>query len=308
MTGTVRGRNEATLSAKITAQIRTLDVRVGDRVKKGQALVRLDASMASISLQNAKATERLALANQANARAELARGESLRKEGALTDAVFEKLQLGGDIASAQVDQARAAIHAASQQISDATITAPFDGVIAARFKNVGDTVSAMPPTPLLQLVDPDHLEVRMSVPEALAPRLHAGDQLAATASPSGTLFQLRVTAVNASIEAASRTVEVIADVVPPLDPVLKPGALCSVDLAGAPSVRGFFLPASAVFAEGGQSFVYIAAAGKVQRRKVDAASIKPGTFLITLGLSADDPVALVAADLHDGDTVRALAD
>lgn len=204
VTVTVRSNSETTLSAKTTGQILSLGVRVGDRVKRGQTLVRLDSSMAAISLQNATAAERLALANPGNAQAEADRAKALHDQGALTDAAYDKLRMALDIASAQVDQARAAKRGASQQISDATITAPFAGVVSARFKNAGDSVSAMPPTPLLALVDPDHLEVRMTVPEALAPLLHLGDELPAVASPSGKSFRVRVSALGAAVDGASR--------------------------------------------------------------------------------------------------------
>lgn len=308
VTATVRGKSEATLSAKTTAQILKLDVRVGDRVKKGQVIARLDSTMASISLQNAKAAERLAQANLANAKLELERAKTLRDSGALAEATFDKLKMAFDIAAAQADQGRAAVRASGQQIADSTLTAPFDGVVAARFKNAGDTVSAMPPTPLVSLVDPDHLEVRMAIPEALAPLLHIGDQLPATASPSGAAFQVRISALGASVDAMSRTVEVLADVAEPVDPLLRPGTLATVDLSAAPSVQGLFLPSSAIVSDDGKSFVFVAAADRLQRRPVVLTSIKPGTVLVTQGIAAGDAVALDTSGLHDGDAVRVLAD
>lgn len=307
VTSTLRSRSEATLSAKTTGQIVKLDVRVGDRVKAGQPLVRLDASMASISLQNAKAAGRLAQANLANAKTELERATALRDQGALSDANYDKLRMAFDIASAQADQARAAIRASSQQISDASIVAPFSGVVSARFKNPGDTVSGMPPTPLLAVVDPDHLEVRMAVPEALAPLLHAGDLLPAIASPSGTAFQVRVSALGATVDALSRTVEVLADVVEPVDPGLKPGALATVDLTGSRAMKGLFLPAAVVHSADGKSFVYVVANDALQRKPVVGAPIRPGTIMVTEGLSPNDAVALDVAGIPEGQPVRALA-
>jgi RND family efflux transporter MFP subunit len=307
VTSTLRSRSEATLSAKTTGQIVKLDVRVGDRVKAGQSLVRLDASMASISLQNAKAAERLAQANLANAKTELERATALRDQGALSDANYDKLRMAFDIASAQAYQARAAIRASSQQISDASIVAPFAGVVSARFKNPGDTVSGMPPTPLLAVVDPDRLEVRMAVAEALAPLLQAGDLLPAIASPSGTAFQVRVSALGATVDALSRTVEVLADVVEPVDPGLKPGALATVDLTGSRAMKGLFLPASAVHSADGKSFVYVVVNDALQRKTVVGAPIRPGTILVTEGLSPNDAVALEVAGISEGHPVRALA-
>ena len=306
VTSTLRSKSEATLSSKTTGQIVKLDARVGDRVKAGQVLVRIDSSMASISLQNGRAAERLAQANAANAKAELERATQLREQGALTDAAFDKVRMAFDIASAQTDQAGAAIHASSQQITDATIAAPFTGVVSARFKNRGDTVSGTPPTALLSLVDPDHLEVRMAVPEALVPLLHLGDPLAATASPSSLAFQVRISALGATVDTISRTVEVLADVAEPVDPSLKPGALATVDLSISKGLMGLFLPAAACKSVDGQSYVDVVVGDRLQRKPVVAALIRPGTVLVTQGLCADDAVALDVTGIADGQPVRAL--
>lgn len=307
VTSTIRSKSEATLSAKTTGQIVKLDVRVGDRIKAGQALVRLDASMASISLQNAKAAERLAQANLVNAKAELERATTLRDQGALSDANFDKITMAFDIASAQADQARAAIRASSQQISDANIVAPFSGVVSARFKNPGDTVSGMPPTPLLSIVDPDRLEVRMNVPEALVPLLESGETLAASASPSGVAFQVRISALGATVDPMTRTVEVLADVVEPIDPSLKPGALATVDLSESKALTGLFLPAAAIQSNEGKTFVYVVVNDTLQRKLVSGSLIRPGTFLVTEGLLPSDDVALAVGGIAEGQPVRALA-
>ncbi len=307
VTSTLRSKSEATLSSKVTGQIVMLTARVGDQVKAGQVLLRIDSSMASISLQNAKAAERLAQANLANAKAELDRANQLHEQGALTDAMFDKVRMAFDVASAQTDQARAAIHGSSQAITDATIVAPFSGVVSARFKSRGDTVSGMPPTALLSLVDPDHLEVRIAVPEALVPLLHLGDPLPATASPSGAVLQVRISALGATVDPISRTVEVLADVIPPLDPNLKPGALATVELSAANGLKGLFLPAGAWQSAGGQSYVHVIVGDRLQRKPGVAALIRPGTIFVTQGLSADDTVALDVSGLPEGQPVRALA-
>ena len=308
VTSTLRSKSEATISAKTTGQILKLDVRVGDRVKAGQLLVRVDSAMASIQLQNAKAAERLAQVSRANAKAELERAKALQEQGALSEANFDKMQLMFDLASAQTDQATVAIRASGQQIADATITAPFAGVISARFRNLGDTVSGMPPTPLLSIVDPDHLEVRMAVPEALAPMLRHGNVLSATESPSGTPFQVRVSALGATVDPMSRTVEVLADVVEPVHAALKHGALATVDVAQSDGMKGLYVPAAAMHEFEGASCVLVVVGDRLQRRPVTSTMVRPGTFLVSSGLSGDDLLALDAASIPEGQAVRVLAD
>jgi len=307
VTSTLRSRNEATISAKTTGQIVKLDVRVGDRVKSGQLLVRIDSSMAAIQLQNAKASEKLAQANRANAKAEFERAKTLQEQGALSDANYERVQMAFDIASAQTDQARAAIRASGQQISDASILAPFAGVVSARFRNLGDTVSGTPPTALLSLVDPDHLEVRMAVPEALAPKLTIGDSLTAVESPSGTTFQVRVSAMGATVDSISRTVEVLADVESPTTQ-LKPGALVTVDLAKSSGMQGLYIPSAAWQKSGTDSYVRVVVGDQLLRKDVVASVVTPGTVFVTSGLTVNDDVALDAEGIPEGHSIRAISD
>ncbi|HEU4405614.1 MAG TPA: efflux RND transporter periplasmic adaptor subunit [Polyangiaceae bacterium] len=310
VTGVVRSKSEATLSSKITAQIARLDVNVGDRVRAGQVLVQLDATNARIQLQNAQAAERLAAANLANARLELGRTTALSESGAVAPAQLDRAKTTGELSEAQLDQARAAVRAAQQQIADATLAAPFAGVVSAKHKNAGDTVASMPPTAIVSVVDPDRLEVRLTLPEALAPFAQPGETLRGAVSPSGAPFEAKVRALGAVIDPATRTIEVLADVPAGGDAAIKPGALVTVDFAQADSIKGPFLPAAAVRREGDKSFVMVVGAdGRVERREVTAVPVNPGTVLVRGPVGPADRVALdPSGALRPGDRVSALAD
>ncbi len=308
LSATVRSTSEVTLSAKTTAQITRLRVELGDRVKKGQLLVRLDSSMAAIALQNAQAAERLASASMTNAKAELQRANALRSSGALPEATLDKSQMAFDIAAAQLDQAKAAVANAKKQIADSSITAPFAGVVSARFKNEGDTVAANPPTAILSLVDPEHLQLRLAVPEALLPLIQEDSELSATGSPSGCVFKVKVATVAASVDAQTRTVEVLADIMPPIDPLIRPGTLAVVDLSSMPENRGLFVPADVVFTENGQSYVLALVDTRTEKKPVATRPSRPGTLLVTQGLSTADALIRDPSLVKPGATVRTLVE
>lgn len=304
VSGAIRAKNEATLSPKFTSQIVKISAAVGDRVKRGQTLVQLDATNASIALQNAKAAERLAALNVASAKVEVDRNTALLKAGAIPGNVMEKVQTGYDVSAAQLDQARVAIRASQQQIADSTITAPFDGVVTAKFKNVGDTVAMMPPSPILTLTDPDNLEVKLSVPEALVAYAKAGDEIHGVASPSGLPFSAKLRVIGSTVELATRTVEVLADILGPLDGSLRSGALVSVDFGKSAAMAGPFIPAAAVRTEGAVHFVHVVRASKIERRDVVVIPVNPGTLRVTNGLGLEDDVVIDGGSgLHVGDVV-----
>lgn len=330
-TGAIRARDEAVLSAKATGQIKRIRVNVGDRVKAGEVLAEMDSTNARIGLENAKALLRLAEARLAEAERGLARSKVLMEGGGMAQSAFDQVQTGREMAVAQLDQARAAVHAAEQQVADATIVAPFAGVITQKFRNAGDTVTLMPVSPIVALTDVDHLEVRLGVPESLAPAIAPGEVVEGTTTPGGRRFQAKVRVTSAVVDPMTRTVEVLADVasvdaVRPStgagrtggssagsgqassgsDAGLRPGTLVTADFGRFGEGGGLFVPSTAVKTDGKASWVFVVASGKAERRDVVAEPVHPGTVLVKQGLSPDADVVLEPGELAPGEPVVAL--
>jgi RND family efflux transporter MFP subunit len=304
-TGTLRAREDAVLAAKATGQIQRIRVDVGDRVKAGQALVDMDATNARIGLESARATERLAAARLAEAERELARSKVLLEAQGIPQSAFDQVATGREIAAAQLDQARAAVRAAEQQVADATITAPFAGVITAKHRNAGDTVTMMPVTPIVSLTAVDRLELRLTVPEALEPAIAPGQVVEGTTTPGGKRFRAKVRVKGDVIDPVTRTIEVLADV---LDAGgLRPGALATADFGNFGDGAGVFLPSTAVKTDGKASWVFVVQNGKAERRDVVAEAVHPGTVVVKQGLSPDAEVVVDPGALAAGDAVVSLA-
>jgi len=306
-TGTVRAKEEATLSAKGTGQIRRVRASVGERVRAGAPLVEMDPVNASIGLENARAAERLAAANLAAAEREVARSQQLFDAQSLPEAGFDRVKTARDIAAAQLDQARAALRGAQQGVTDTTLVAPFDGVITAKYRNAGDTVTLMPVTPILTLTDVDHLEVRLAVPEAIESFVEPGQVVAGVLTPSGERFSARVRVKGSVVDPATRTLEVLADVVKVDGPPLRPGSLANVDFGSFADRDGLFVPTTALKNDAGGSYLFVVAGGKAERRAVSIAPINPGTAAVTGGLDKGADVILDPGSLAAGEAVVPLA-
>jgi RND family efflux transporter MFP subunit len=305
-TGAVRAREDAVLSAKSTGQIKRIRVQVGDRVKAGAVLAEMDSVNAQIQLQNARATERLAAARFAEAERDAARAKTVFDGGGMAQAGFEQAQTGREMAAAQLDQAKAALRAAEQAVQDAVITAPFAGVVTGKFKNAGDTVTLMPVSPIVALTDVDHLELRLTVPEALEPAIELGQTIAGETTPGGRVFKAKVRVKSAIVDPATRTVEVLADVTSAEG--LRPGTLVNADFGRFAEAGGVFVPSTAVQTDGKASWVLVVAGGKAERRDVVARAVHPGTTVVQQGLAADADVIVDPGSLQPGAAVFALAD
>jgi RND family efflux transporter MFP subunit len=307
-TGPIRAREDAVLAAKGSGQIKRVLVQVGDRVRPGQPLVEMDAAMQAIGVENARAAVKLAEANLASAQRELARGQTLSDQQVMADASFDRVKTGVELAAAQAEQARAGLRMAEQQLADSVITAPFSGVITGRFKNAGDSVTAMPLTPIVSVADVDHLEARLAVPEGVEPFVKLGQKVSGVTTPGLQKFEAVVRVKNAVVDPGSRTIEVLADVSKVEGAPLRPGTLANVDFGGFGDRDGLYVPSSAVKTSGDQSWVFVIVGGKAEKRAIKVVQVNPGTVAVEGGLEASVAVILDPGTLSAGDAVVPLAD
>src|SRR5574341_1468197 len=241
-TGELRARLQATVSARSSGTILAVQVQPGDRVKKGAPLVELDPATLLIQVDQARAARKTALAVRENAAAELARTRQLLDAGSAPQALMDRVTAGAAQADGALEQADAQVRLLEQGLRDTVLRAPFAGVVTARFKNVGDAVAMMPPTPIATLVATDDLEVRLSVPEGLVDPLRPGVVLHGRTLPGGARFDARVTSVGVVVDPTTRAVEVLAAVRAAREPAtaLRVGGLVEVDLGGTAAGEGPF--------------------------------------------------------------------
>ncbi|RKG86935.1 efflux RND transporter periplasmic adaptor subunit [Corallococcus sp. CA049B] len=307
VTGQVRSKQEAVLGPQATGTLAKVNVRVGDKVKKGDVLAQLDTSNVSIAVDQAKAAKDMAEAALQLATSNLERTRKVAESGGVAANALEQVEIGQKQAAAQAAQAGAAYRLAVENLRDHSIIAPFNGIITARTKNVGDSVAMTPSTPVFSIVDTDGLEIRMMVPESVIDNVTPGIVTPGTVNPSGMRFEAKVANVGAVIDAQSRTVEVLADVTGKTEHPLRPGALVEMDFskAAGDAGNGLFLPAQAVSSKGQDGFVWVVQDGTVRKRDVRVQRVLPGYVKVLQGLTAEERVLADASlDVKEGTAVR----
>jgi RND family efflux transporter MFP subunit len=306
-TGQVRARREATLSAPASGTVKALQVEVGDVVKAGQPLVQLDATNAALTAEQAQAALAVAQADLENVTLELQRTRTLAAADGTSKAMLDKVETGFKQATAGLARAKAAAKQAEHNLAEHVLRAPFGGTITGRFVQLGEEVTGMPPTRLLTLVDTSNLEVRLNVPETVVDAVTPGMTVEGTVSPSGRPFSAKVRTVGATVDAASRTVEVLLDVAKAEGTMPRPGALVQVAFTEPARENGPFLPSAAVHADTAGSYVWLVANGVAKRQPVKAQPLTPDTVRVVEGLSGSERVVLAgAASLRDGVAVRSI--
>ncbi len=199
-TGTALPVREGYLSMAVPGRIKEILVQRGDRVKKGQVLVRLDRSGFTLGVQQAQAALAAAKVGIDALSTEKSRFDRLLKNKAVPKATYDKIKAKYDGAAAQVAMAEVGLKRARKALADSQLTAPYDGVITMVMKQVGEYAPAMPPTMLIQIVDTSSLEVQVFLPENESRYVHPGTEASVTIDSANQTRQGKVVFVSDRIQ------------------------------------------------------------------------------------------------------------
>lgn len=312
--GTVQSRVPVTVSARVSAQVRSLHADHGQRVAQGQLLAVLDdrdlaAKLAAAraahqtlerNIEAANAARAKALADLALARNKAARDADLHRNGFLSVSAFEASTLGLAAAQAAADNAAATLAArraeagtldaettyAATLLSYARIEAPMDALVIQRNVEPGATV--MPGTPLFRLVDPGALWVAARIDEALVGRLREGLP-AGIRLRSGETYAGRVARISRQSDAATRELEVnVAFDAPPERFAIDQEAEVRIEAGVA---RGTAVPVAALVRREGQQGVYVIRDGRKAFQPLRIAASDGTLAIVAEGLTPGDRLA-----------------
>ena len=231
-----------------------------------------------------------ARADLALAQLELDNNQRLFDKKFIAPTVLDTAKTSRAAAAAALRAAEAQARLAEIGLEDATVTAPFDGVVAKRLAQPGEKVST--DTPLLKLVDLRTLELEAAAPASEVPLISTGQHVRFTVDGFGTrAFTGRVERINPVAEEGSRSI-LLYFAVPNADGSLKGGMFAKGRLqldAGEPAP---LVPMSAVRSEAGLPYVLVVKDGLLVQRAV------------TVGLrSEEEGVAQIAEGLAVGEQV-----
>jgi RND family efflux transporter MFP subunit len=332
-TGELSAEDTATISAKVAGRVEKLYVDLGSIAKEGEPLAEIEKDDYAFRVRQSEALveqtrARLGLTpgqddkvdpletsvvKQAAASLKEARliynnSTALFKQGVVSNVDFQRAGVALDAAEArhkaaiesvyqaqaELVERRAALALARQQLSDATIRAPFSGAITRRSATVGEYLAVN--TPVVLLVRQNPLRLRLQIPERLSPKIRAGQRIAVRVEGSASLRTGTVVRLSPSIEAQNRSLLIEAEIPNP-DNALRAGSFAEGVITVDPQARGIAVPAKSVVNFAGVDRVFI-----VQNKAVVERIVRTGRRLdrdrieIVSGLKPGD---LVIADPSD---------
>lgn len=174
-TGMSRAFRRATVAAEVGGRVVERRAEAGDTVRMGDPILVLDPQRPTLARDEAAAAVLVATTDFAEAERDLARGEDLARQKAISDSELDSYRARRDRANANLTMARARAERATQDLRDATIGAPFDGTVERVQADVGDLVAAGMPAAVV--VDLSRVRVHAGVTATEAARIRPGQEV-----------------------------------------------------------------------------------------------------------------------------------
>jgi len=302
-TGIVEARVQSDLGFRVGGKILERCVDVGQRVQKGQVLMRIDPVDLKLSAAAERSNVEAAQAKYTQAETDEARFAKLVKSGAVSRQEYDHARQALDSAKAQVDAAEAQARVSGNSSEYAVLLADADGVIVRTLSEPGQVVAAG--QPVIQFAHDGAREALVNLPEGVRPdlgtiasaRLYGQDQMYAArlrqlsdaADPVSRTFEARYVLEG---EAASAPLGSTVNI-----------TLLTKQISGSQPVM---IPIGAVYDGGSGPGVWIVDdKSEVKFRRVEIASIGQEEAVVSHGVEVGEKVVALGAHLlHEGQTVN----
>ena len=305
--GTVQAVSQATVRAKLNAEVKRVLVREGDTVSAGQTVAEFDTAQIRAQL-----AERTGMLEQA--RAQLATTERNRnanaqlvKQNFISQNAFDTADGAYQAQLASVAASKAQLEQTQILLDDAVVRAPISGTVAKRNVQPGEKLAF--DAPLLSIVDLTQLEVQVQAPLTAVTAMRVGMPAKVDVEGiAGRSFAGRLERINPSAEAGTRMIHLYVTLKNE-GSLLKAGMFARVSLMTGAERAANALPLSAVRGEGQGSYVWVISGDKLARRSVTTGLRDERAQLLEVvsGLQPAEAVLATKFDnLQDGMAVKIL--
>lgn len=301
--GELLAKAEAQVAAQVGGQITGVEVDEGGSVGAGEIVIEIDPERRELELSDAGARVVQAEAQLDEARREAARVEKLQGRGAVSEAQLDEARTQLRLARSRLVAAQAQHGLAERALTDASVVAPFAGLVARRFVNAGEYVE--PGQDLFHLVALDPIEAEFFLTEVDSSRVAVGQQVEVrVSSHPGEVFGASVSVVSPTIDPQTRTRRVKA-VLPNPDGKLLPGTFARVDLGVARRTGVVMVPKEAIqIAADGSVLFRLVDDNRVERLLVETGAYHEGLVEVRSGVAPGDGIVVRGqAALVDGSPV-----
>lgn len=303
VSGTLAPWRSTQLSSQTSGEVEEVTVRPGDTVAAGDLLVQIDTENLLLELDQAESNVAATRAQLALAEAQLDRVRALVDRGVTTSSSLDEAQSSVTQLTASLDALEDQVAGAELRLRNATVRAPFSGMVSDRAVEPGQYVGIG--TPLISVVDLSTVEMRANAAVADGALLRRGQTVVITVDGvEGRTFEGRVARINPVAEEGTRTIPVYVMIDNP-DGTLLGGMFASAQVV-VDSVEGAIaMPTRALREDVEGPYVLRIEGDALVRQGIETGGTWAGQMTqITAGLEAGERVVTAPLPgLHPGDTV-----
>lgn len=261
--GSLKAGSTALVKAKVAAELKTLTVREGERVRAGQRIGQLDDTEFVWRLRQAEDQVAAAQAQLDVAQRTLDNNKALVNQGFISRNALDTSVSNAAGAQASLQAARAAAEIARKAVRDADIVAPISGLVAQRLAQPGERVSV--DGRIVEIIDLSRVELEAAVAPEDVVALRVGQAASVSIDGLAEPVSAKVTRINPSAQSGSRTVLAYLEL--QATPGLRQGlfARADIELQRKPAL---VVPASSLRFDQAQPYVLALEEGKAVRRRV----------------------------------------
>lgn len=336
---------EVIVSSEVEGKVEQVLADVGDRIAKGQPIVKVSPTELQLTLEQQRAILRQArarlglaedgddlkdvrgaaevkkaAADLADAEQKYKRAKALLDQGLLPRQGFDEAESRYNAARAAYDLSvqavenlrgqlagsRASAALAQKKVGDSIIRAPFAGQVKERSVTQGQYLKVQ--TPVMTIVNVDPIRMRLKVPEKMAAWVRAGQVVTVSVEAyAGRTFAGTISRVNPSVDQQTRSFEVEA-LIENHDGALKPGFFVKASIPSDNVANAIFIPQEALVYVYGVYKVFVVEGDMLKEREVKIGGRAGDEVEILEGINEGERIALPAGgqELKDGATVEAV--
>ena len=335
-TANLRHLREVEIASQSAGVVKSVNVEEGDFIKTGQKLCTLDdrelqidlalaeqrLAQTRIQLESAKLRKEKSEIQIRNKRIDLERSEKALTEGLVAESEvnIERYQLDELLVDQQVEEStvkeslhriselESEIHKVQLQISQTSISAPFDGRITERMVEQGQSVRVADKLFKLGTFSPMHTDVYLAEQDSrmVKPGQRVLIRLGTGADEVTVGKVLRVSPV---VDAETGTVKVTAEL-RPHNQAFRPGSFVRVEIETDTRLNVVLIPKQAVIEEDGLSYAFVTdKEATAQRREIELGYQNGAIIEVMSGITAGEAVVIAGqGKLKDGDMTRIVSD